>query len=132
MTKAITPATTTELDTWDDIVSGDWEVAETDIGEKIDWKVEPRFHGYYQGSSSVEMANDEGLFETVKFHQFKDGHGTLRFAWTTPRLDRGLAQCSVTCEVFIQWDGKEELANGHTINLFRIAFKTPEAVSISA
>ena len=60
-----------ELD-WDRDLEG-YEVQETDIGEKIDWKDEIGFKGVYKGTNVVEVL-DEGSGEMtfVKIHQFKD------------------------------------------------------------
>jgi len=127
--------TTTDLESLDfdrDLGEG-WEVAETDIGEKIEWKEEPGFKGIYFGTDVVEAPDQQtGELEMVKIHLFKDGHGDQRFAWSTPRLDRGLQHAVPGAEVAILWTGKEELKDGHTINTFKVAFRNPAAGELTA
>ena len=120
-----------ELD-WDRDLEG-YEVQETDIGEKIDWKDEIGFKGVYKGTNVVEVL-DEGSGEMtfVKIHQFKDEAGGLRFSWSTPRLDRGLQHGAIGDEVGILWTGKEDLAGGRTLNTFKVALKKAPAPALPA
>jgi hypothetical protein len=135
-TPTTTTKSTTALDTsddWDRDLGPGWEVAETSIGEKLEWKETPGFKGVYLGTDVIEAANQQsGELEMVKIHLFKDGHGEARFAWGTPRLDRGLQHASIGAEVAILWMGKEELKGGHTINTFKVAFKNPAAAELTA
>ena len=66
-----------------------------------------------------------GEIVPVLVHNFKDGHGELRFAWHSPKLDRGLGKAPVGAEVAILWLGKEKLDAVRTINTFRVAIKPP-------
>ena len=121
----MTNAKTTDVvatDDWDPIAEG-WEVAETDIGSKVDWETEIMLRGLYKGRD--EVANDDG--ELIGVHLFKDEHGEDRFAWATPRLTHGLKVVPFGSEVAIRWDGKVKLDATRTLNTFTIAYKPPSA-----
>ena len=124
VSKAITPADTGELD-FDRDLEG-FEEVETDLGEKIEWSETPGFRGVYLGMSEVFAADQKtGEIVPILVHNFKDGHGELRFAWHSPKLDRGLGKAPVGAEVAILWLGKEKLDAVRTINTFRVAIKPP-------
>ena len=125
VSKVITPADAGELDFDRDLGEG-WEVAETDIGDKIEWSDEPKFYGVYKGREVVTTTDQKtGELVEIEVHLFKDTAGEARFAWHSPRLDRGLSKAPIGSEVAIRWDGKENLSGGRTMNLFTVMIKAP-------
>ena len=120
------------FDDWDRDLEG-YEVQETSIGDKIEWKDESLFRGVYLGADVIEAPDQNtGELEMVKIHLFKDDTGAARFAWSTPRLDRGLQHASIGAEVAVLWTGKEELKGGHTINTFKVAIRQPTQAELGA
>jgi hypothetical protein len=104
-----------------------FEEVEVSLGEKIEWEETPLFMGVYLGSDEV-MAPDQrtGEIVPVEVHNFKDGHGELRFAWHSPELDRGLRKADIGWEVLVKWEGKNTPKGAkHPQNRFRVAVKAP-------
>ena len=136
-----TPTTTTKsstaLDTFDDWgrdLEG-FEEQDTELGEKIVWKDTPGFKGVYLGPDTMEVPNQTtGELEPALYHQFKDGHGTLCFAWGSPQLNRGLSKAAIGCEVAILWGGLKDRPGGKVgqMNTFRVATKNPAAAELTA
>jgi hypothetical protein len=121
-TEAVEPA-----DDWSPTGDG-WEVAETNIGEKVVWPETPTLLAIYRGWD--EVPNDQG--ELVRVYLFTDDHGKARFAWNTPELKFGLRKAAEGDQVAIHWDGKEEMADGkRTINRFRVAIKRQPAAELT-
>ena len=114
-------------DDWEPAGEG-WEVAETNLGDKIVWADELGLRGIYKGTH--EVTTDDGQILVV--YLFTDEHGHARFSWSTPELKMGLSDCPERSQVWIKWDGIEKLDATRTINRFRVAFKRPPAAELAA